>query len=97
MHQSGPLAPVQLPLEASGEEKIFEGLEESSNVEDVVAFLSKKGLQVIDKRASGGSLWVLGGPELTQLMTELKCEGFKFTFAPSGGRVTHQAASWWMK
>jgi very-short-patch-repair endonuclease len=95
--QSGALAFVQLSLLDNGEEKTFEGLERSSAVEDIVALLVQKGLRVIDKRSSAGALWVFGGPELSPLMAALKSEGYRFTFAPNGGKATRNAASWWMK
>lgn len=93
----GSVQSAQLPLEVRGQQEIFKGLERKSKIEDVAKFLAQKGLQVIDKRSSGGALWVVGGPELTQLMATLRDEGFKFTFAEKGGRATHYASSWWMK
>jgi very-short-patch-repair endonuclease len=92
-----PHVPVQLPLEVGHRERVAEGLDRSSKVEDILALLTEKGLKAIDKRASGGALWVLGGIELTELIAGFKDKGFKFTFSPNGGRATLATAGWWAK
>ena len=44
--------------------------------------LRSYGLDVKDKRAKGGLLWVIGGPELDELLKEFK--EVRFEFAASG-------------
>lgn len=63
---------------------------------DLVAFLRDHGLEVIDKRAAGGRLWVLGGEERRPLMAELAGQGLRFVFAAAGGRATGHRAAWWL-
>ena len=41
--------------------------------------LRSHGLEVNDKRAKGGLLWVIGGPELDELLKEFKEVRFKFS------------------
>lgn len=63
----------------------------------LIPALAQKGIKVIDKRANGGCLWVLGGKELTSYMSELKEVGIKFTFSEKGGRVSGHKPSWFYK
>ena len=53
---------------------------------------------MIDKRASGGKLWVLGdAAQLEPVITALQSQGVKFAFAPKGGRATGGRAAWFTK
>lgn len=62
---------------------------------DITSYLESKGLQMIDKRSSGGSLWIVGGKELSPMMQNLSDQGFTFKFAKNGGRATKKSASWY--
>jgi hypothetical protein len=64
--------------------------------EDPAAVLRGLGLDVVDKRAAGGRLWVVGGEELRPLLADLEPRGFRFTFAAAGGRATGHRAAWWL-
>ena len=64
---------------------------------DLMHFLQEKGLEVLDKRAAGGALWVIGGTELAPLMEELKARGIAFTLAPQGGRASRHRPAWYTK
>lgn len=64
---------------------------------DFVALLRTHGLELVDKRQSGGCLWVVGGAELASLMEELKGQGVRFSFAASGGRATRHRPAWFIK
>ena len=57
--------------------------------------LRNRGLEVIDKRSSGGALWVVGGLEIIQLLQQSGGEGVSFRFANGGGQATGERAAWW--
>ena len=60
--------------------------------------LQAKGFEVIDKRASGGNLWVLGDTaRLEPVITAWQGQGVKFAFAPKGGRATGGRAAWFTR
>jgi very-short-patch-repair endonuclease len=65
----------------------------------LVERLRSHGLDVKDMRAEGGVLWVIGGPELDQLLKEFK--EVRFEFAPSGNNDTNNwftresQPAWW--
>jgi curved DNA-binding protein CbpA len=61
----------------------------------LIGYFSALKLEVIDKRAKGGALWVVGGQELVPTMERLRQEGFAFEFAPAGGRATKHRPAWW--
>ncbi len=61
----------------------------------LVSYLRDKGLEIVDKRSSGGCLWVVGGPELRVLMQLLKERGINFQFASKGGQATKKRPAWW--
>ncbi len=63
---------------------------------DITSYLESKGLQTIDKRSSGGSLWIVGGKELSPIMRNLSDKGYTFKFAKHGGRSTKKSASWYL-
>jgi predicted nucleic acid-binding Zn-ribbon protein len=69
-----------------------------SGGEGLAADLRAKGLEVIDKRASGGKLWVLGdAAQLQPVITALQGQGVEFGFAPKGGRATGGRAAWFTR
>lgn len=63
----------------------------------LIPTLTQKGIKVIDKRANGGCLWVLGGKELNSYMAKLKEVGIKFNFSEKGGKVSGHKPSWFYK
>lgn len=64
---------------------------------NIVVRLAQKGLKVVDKRASGGCLWVIGGTELQPIMNELKEQGISFTFTPRGSETSGYRPAWYTK
>lgn len=62
-----------------------------------MSLLEQQGLEIIDKRPMGGSLWVIGGKELSALMVQLRGHGTIFTFAANGGRATNHRPAWFRK
>lgn len=65
---------------------------------DLIQFFKNKNLEVIDKRASGGCLWVDGDKEsLTPIVKEAgKLFGAYGNFS-AGGRATRQRPAWFTK
>ena len=62
---------------------------------DILDYLSKKGYEVIDKRAKGGALWIVGGKELDSVLKETKKSyGALWTFCKNGGGSTSHRPSW---
>ena len=62
-------------------------------------FHQETGIQVIDKRSSGGRLWVTGNnPRLAQVMQELRESdtGLPFQYASGGGKSTNYQPGWWL-
>ncbi len=64
---------------------------------EVINLLHKFRLKVVDKRESGGVLWVLGGRELASVMDKLDDMGFHFRFKKGGGRSSNYRDAWWYK
>jgi DNA topoisomerase-3 len=64
---------------------------------DLLRLLAAEGVEAIDRRAAGGALWVVGGPELGELMARLAGRNFHFVFAGKGGRATKHRPAWWIK
>lgn len=65
-----------------------------NGVFSLIAFLCGKGLTVIDKRASGGAIWVIGGFELLPIIKELETKGIRFKFAQNGSQSTQNKPAW---
>jgi hypothetical protein len=60
--------------------------------------LGAQGFEVIDKRGTGGNLWVIGPAEkLKPVVAGLQRRGVKFVFAAKGGRPTGGRAAWFTK
>ncbi|HBV97350.1 MAG TPA: hypothetical protein DEF36_09940 [Desulfotomaculum sp.] len=64
---------------------------------NIMVFLERKGLKIVDKRPAGGALWVVGGLELSKTMEELKAMGIRFSFTEKGGRATRNKPGWFRK
>ena len=76
-------------------QQMMPGFETPSD--DIIDLLNKHHVRYIDKRDSGGSLWILGGHELDPLIAEARGMGFKFHYKPEGGKATKNKAGWWGK
>lgn len=80
------------------EQMMFPGMEEPApDAEDIIALLEITGTQYVDKRANGGSLWIIGGYELSETVRKAKALGFTFHFKKEGGRATRNQPGWWTK
>jgi len=61
-------------------------------------YLSKLGLEVLDKREKGGALWLVGGKELDPIVKETrKLFGALWTFSEKGGTATKHKPGWYTK
>lgn len=80
---------ITKPVESSSDE---------TSKSQMVEFLKKKGLEVIDKRDKNGALWVVGGKEIDPILKETrKLYGALWTFSQNGGRATRNRTSWFTK
>jgi len=64
---------------------------------NLVEYFRSRGLEVIDKRPSGGALWIVGGLELMNLLRQLADQGTTFRFAAKGGQATRERPAWWTR
>lgn len=59
--------------------------------------LREMNLRYHDKRSLGGCLWVAGGHELDDLMSEFASHGYKFYCKPEGCNTFPNISAWWTK
>ena len=64
----------------------------------VLALIRKSGFSYVDKRPSGGCLWIIAGEKEGKKLVE-KCEklGVTFTFVVSGGKASKGKPAWYTK
>lgn len=65
--------------------------------EDIIVNIKKAGIQFVDNRSSGGSLWIIGGQELSGFVKECSAQRTYFKFRQGGGRATGGKDGWWAK
>lgn len=63
---------------------------------DIVDWLKQKHLIFTDKRAAGGTLWIIGDHWLDDQIAELKKMGFNFVFCENGSKSTQGLAAWYL-
>lgn len=77
---------------------VIPGMEElQPETTDVIALLKKKHVKYVDKRASNGALWIVGGQELSPIVRECKRLGIYFHYKQEGGKQTGYRPGWWAK
>ena len=71
----------------------------NDNVKDpVLALIIKSGLPYADKRANGGSLWIIAGEkEGKKLAKQCETLGVSFEFTAKGGRASKHRPAWYSK
>jgi hypothetical protein len=69
----------------------------SNTHETLVEFFKRKGLKVVDKRFSGGALWVIGEKEQIQTYVEEACKHFCVTGQFGAGKASGYHPAWWTK
>ncbi|PEA53967.1 hypothetical protein CON64_15305 [Bacillus pseudomycoides] len=63
---------------------------------DLIGYLQKHNVSVIDKREIGGTLWVLGGWELNEILFPLKEKKIFFRYKAKGNRITKGKPAWFL-
>lgn len=71
----------------------FEGL--LPEKEDLMELLDYHEVPYVDKRSTGGALWLIGGDELREVVQKAKTLGFEFYFKEGGGKATKGKDAWW--
>ncbi|WP_099159044.1 AAA domain-containing protein [Virgibacillus ndiopensis] len=74
-----------------------EGIDNHIDNSWLTNYLATKGLNFIDKRDKGGSLWVVGANELKPIFKELATKDIYFQFTSKGSRSTKNQPGWYMK
>lgn len=59
-------------------------------------YLAEHALEVIDKRASGGTIWIVGGWELNEVLFPLKAHNIYFRFTKKGSQSTKRRPAWFL-
>ncbi|HDR6309430.1 TPA: hypothetical protein QCU60_001251 [Bacillus cereus] len=63
---------------------------------DLMSYLQSHDIEIIDKRSAGGSLWLIGGWELKEVLDPLKLRKIYFRYTAKGGRVTKRKPAWFL-
>jgi Domain of unknown function (DUF4145) len=62
----------------------------------LIEYLRNQGLEVLDKRPNGGTIWVVGGWELNEILFPLKEKKIYFRFTKNGSRSTKRRPAWFL-
>ena len=99
--QQNPAPEKMPPLKTQDykpEQMMLFGMEDQkSDADDIIGLLEATGVEFVDKRANGGSLWIIGGYELAETVRKAKALGCIFHFKKEGGRATKNKPGWWAK
>lgn len=72
--------------------------DQKSNMSELVSFLYEKGIEVIDNRAKGGSLWAVGGANLNTILKETQDRfGALWIYKAGGSIPTKHRPAWQTK
>ena len=96
--ENGTVPEKSVSVRATEEKQKISGAKEKtagSDSKDVLDSLRWNRLTYIDNRPAGGALWVIGGHELDDTMSELKKQGHAFIFSEKGGKATKGEPAWW--
>ncbi len=72
-------------------------IEKAENDDWLIPAIEDAGLEYIDKRDSGGNLWIMGDRKIVMAVSELNKQGASFKYRESGGKATKGRSAWWMK
>lgn len=62
----------------------------------ILATIGAAGLDYVDKRSSGGALWVIGGKSIKGTMDKLGKKGARFTYKAEGGKASKGKSAWYI-
>lgn len=68
-----------------------------SNEDWLISAIENAGLEYVDKRGTGGNLWVIGDRSIVKTMGDFQKRGAHFKYRESGGKATKGRSAWWMK
>lgn len=85
------------PAEPAEKEEKREPKPEMETLTDLLRQLEAAKAELVDKRANGGALWVVGNRSLRPIMQAFKALGVHFTFKAGGGKATNGRDGWWAK
>lgn len=63
---------------------------------DLMTYLEKQNVEMIDKRNRGGTLWIIGGWELNEILFPLKEHNIYFRYMAKGNRATKHKSAWFL-
>lgn len=73
-------------------------ISEEADIDDwLIPAIEAAGLEFVDKRDTGGNLWVIGSRKIVATISELNKRGASFNYRESGGKATKGRSAWWMK
>ena len=91
------LEPDKAPS-GNANQQVLNGFEELiPESDDVIALLDYHHIPYVDKRKSGGALWMIGGEELREVAQKALTLGTRFNFKAGGGKVSEGKDAWWAK
>lgn len=86
------------PFDARVVQQVLEGFEDLvPEADDVLQLLELHEIPYVDKRSTGGALWMIGGKELHVVAQKAQTLGLTFRFRAGGGKVTKGKDAWWAK
>jgi len=62
---------------------------------DIIEAVKKYNLKYVDKRGSGGDVWVIGGLEISSTIARLRELGFAFSYIAGGVKSSNYNDAWW--
>ena len=91
------LEPDKAPS-GNANQQVLNGFEELiPESDDVIALLDYHHIPYVDKRKSGGALWMIGGEELGEIAQKARSLGVRFNFKAGGGKLSGGKDAWWAK
>jgi DnaJ-class molecular chaperone len=69
----------------------------SERSDQLLSILEDLRLTFIDKRPSGGALWVVGDEPLGTVLNAIDAAQYRFEFAKAGGRATRHQPGWFLR
>ena len=80
------------------EQQVMSGFEDLiPETDDVISLLEHHHISYVDKRKSGGALWMIGGEELREVAQKALTLGTRFNYKAGGGKVSEGKDAWWAK